>query len=64
MHHFREDPVMSSYTVRHLIQEADTPEKVWSLVSALLQDGNNYSDETYLRNAREYTAVAQEMYKD
>lgn len=47
--------------IQEVIAEADTVEKVWALVANLLEDGNGYSDETYLRNARAYSAVAKEM---
>ena len=49
--------------VEKTIAEADTVEKVWALVASLLNDGNGYTPETYLTNARSYTAVAVEMSK-
>ena len=45
-------------TAQQRVAEADTVEKVWALVSSLLQDGNGYTDETYLENARAYAALA------
>ena len=47
--------------VRNTIESADTVEKVWALVAILLQDGNNYSDLTYLHNARAYASIARQL---
>lgn len=44
--------------VKRTIADADTPEKVWALVEALLAEQNGYSAETRLQNARSYAAVA------
>lgn len=50
-------------SVKAIIAQADTVEKAWELFASLLRDGNGYTPETYLTNARAYAAVAVEMNK-
>ena len=45
-------------TIARIIEEADTPAKVWALVASLTGDGNGYTAETYLTNVRAYAAIA------